>query len=595
MHTAASHSCIGAVLSQVQNGKERVIAFASNKLSKCQRAYCITRKELLAAYNYVLQFKHYLVGNKFLLRTDHKALEWILNWKKPNTSQYCMWKSELEVYDFDIQHRKGEMHGNADALFRYVQCEQCELQHADPRKKRNVKRFNISELDVKSVEEDKILNCIEDSEEFFRAQMQDLHISEIIDIMNKRKIANPKNKYLRIQRDLRRRGETLYKVDRNNRYQLIVPDSLIPEILRNYHDKFSHAGINKCIDVLKERYYWPSMEKDVINHIKSCTSCNLVKDKNGRQKAAISKIKACTPFELVCIDIAGPFQYTRSNNRYILGMIDHFTKYVVLVPIKSVDAKTIARTIVKHWLTKFGMPNILMSENGKCFESEVLNEMLRICGVQRRFSPPYHQQSNGLVERLFKTTKQLLSASVLEFGREWDEVLPLVEMTLRATKQKSTGYSSFEILYGDRMILPADIPLKIDHDITVSNYLNKISAMKEKIYSAMERGLSKTNKNTSMVENRAFSLGQMVMIKKTVTNNRMPITKFVGPYEIIAKQGRCIYTVKDLTTGITYRRHYDHIKSVTTQQLQKETKPQGEPQRKQYYLRNRNLGRGNVG
>ena len=79
LDTDASNSAIGAVLSQEQDGKEKVIAYASNKLSKTQKSYCITRKELLAAYNYIKQFKHYLTGQKFTLRTDHKAIVWLLD------------------------------------------------------------------------------------------------------------------------------------------------------------------------------------------------------------------------------------------------------------------------------------------------------------------------------------------------------------------------------------------------------------------------------------------------------------------------------------------------------------------------------------
>ena len=74
LDTDASHDCIGAVLSQVQNGEERVLAYASHRLSKAERGYCITRKELLAVYRYVLHFKHYLYGRRFTVRTDHQAL-----------------------------------------------------------------------------------------------------------------------------------------------------------------------------------------------------------------------------------------------------------------------------------------------------------------------------------------------------------------------------------------------------------------------------------------------------------------------------------------------------------------------------------------
>ena len=108
LDTDASHNAIGAVLSQIQNGKERVIAYASITLNQSQRNYCITRRELLAAYYYIQHFKHYLMGKKFQLRTDPKALCWLLNWKKPSTSQFCMWKAKLECFDFKIEHQSDE-------------------------------------------------------------------------------------------------------------------------------------------------------------------------------------------------------------------------------------------------------------------------------------------------------------------------------------------------------------------------------------------------------------------------------------------------------------------------------------------------------
>ena len=139
LDTDASFSSVGAVLSQIQNGEEKVIAYASHKLTKSERNYCITRKELLAVYKYVLHFKHYLYGRRFLVRTDHQALTWLLNWDKPNTSQYCSWRAELESYDMEVVYRPGRLHANADALSRLPQCEQCEVKHDDPQKKRNVK------------------------------------------------------------------------------------------------------------------------------------------------------------------------------------------------------------------------------------------------------------------------------------------------------------------------------------------------------------------------------------------------------------------------------------------------------------------------
>ena len=118
MDTDASDSGIGAVLSQVQDdGTERVIAYASRTLSKAERRYCVTRRELLAAIVFIRQFRSYLLGNKFTLRTDHGSLRWLWNFKQPE-GQLARWLEKLQEYDFIIEHRQGRKHNNADALSR---------------------------------------------------------------------------------------------------------------------------------------------------------------------------------------------------------------------------------------------------------------------------------------------------------------------------------------------------------------------------------------------------------------------------------------------------------------------------------------------
>ena len=114
LDTDASHNAIWAVLSQIQGGKERVIYYASKILTKNQEQYCITSSELLAIYIFVQKFKHYLIGREFIVRTDHQALKWLLNWDNPNTSQYCIWKAELEIFEMTMEFREDKKHLNAN-------------------------------------------------------------------------------------------------------------------------------------------------------------------------------------------------------------------------------------------------------------------------------------------------------------------------------------------------------------------------------------------------------------------------------------------------------------------------------------------------
>ena len=117
LDTDASLNGVGAVLSQVQNGQERALNYYSHRLSKAERYYCVTRRELLAIVKAIRRFHPYLYGRSFIIRTDHAALRWLLNLKCPE-GQIARWLQELQQYDFVVEYRRRVRHNNADALSR---------------------------------------------------------------------------------------------------------------------------------------------------------------------------------------------------------------------------------------------------------------------------------------------------------------------------------------------------------------------------------------------------------------------------------------------------------------------------------------------
>ena len=136
LDTDASFDAIGAVLSQEDDeGKEHVIAYGSHAMSSFERGYCITRKELLAIYYFCQHYNHYLYGRRFRLRTDHKAITFMLKTKNPITAQFQTWINYLSSLDIKMEFRKGINHGNADMLSRSTcdTCTQCLTQHEDPK------------------------------------------------------------------------------------------------------------------------------------------------------------------------------------------------------------------------------------------------------------------------------------------------------------------------------------------------------------------------------------------------------------------------------------------------------------------------------
>ncbi|CAC5365137.1 unnamed protein product [Mytilus coruscus] len=152
LDTNASQTGVGAVLSQIQNGEEHVIAYSSRTLNRAQKQYCTTKRELLAVIIFLCQFRHYLYGQKFTLRTDHASLKWLKNFKNPE-GMIARWISIIDTYDMEIQHRKGSLHTNADGL------------SCTP--KRKCKRINCPECtemktDIEYFENVKTTDCIDD-------------------------------------------------------------------------------------------------------------------------------------------------------------------------------------------------------------------------------------------------------------------------------------------------------------------------------------------------------------------------------------------------------------------------------------------------
>ena len=130
LDTDASSEGIAAVLSQVQDGQERVVAYGSKLLTNPEFNYCITRRELLA----VIQFKHFLLGRKFLIRTDNSAVRyWMrIHWDSCDPQgQIARWLVKLAIFDFEIKHRTGKQHSNVDGMSKcpFLRCAQCKIRH----------------------------------------------------------------------------------------------------------------------------------------------------------------------------------------------------------------------------------------------------------------------------------------------------------------------------------------------------------------------------------------------------------------------------------------------------------------------------------
>jgi hypothetical protein len=583
LDTDASHDTIGAVLSQVQNGVEKVIAYASHRLSKSEKQYCVTRKELLAVYKYVKHFNHYLYGRKFLIRTDHQALVWLLNWKKPNTSQYCSWIAELETYDMQIEHRPGKQHVNADALSRIPQCQQCEIKHTDPRARRQVKQLSEtpeSNSQSQHIVRRMVVNTVD--------QEQDPDIHVVLSALRNKKAKDSMPSELsaasRIAKllwkkraDLRIQGGQLFLTTPESRqYLFVVPYQERKRLICSAHRGSGHIGITKTIALLKEKYYWPEMEDDIRLLINSCMPCLQRKSAGAQKMPPLQFTVTGFPFERIAIDVTGPLPMSKSGHRYILGIIDYFSKYPMLLPIKNMEAKTIAEAIFNHWICTFGAPDTIHSDRGTCFEAEIFHNLCQLSGIRKTKTAPYYPQSDGLVERLFRTVKDMLFATTKTYGKDWKEVLPIVAMGLRSSVQRTTGISPHEALFGRTMKTPIEwvnpsTSSNPPHEQNISEFVVDLKEKLQKIHQLLRENFHKkhipSNTNFSPWNVNDYVMAKVLPLQKGVDKPR-----YYGPFVITERLGLWTYRLKHISSGEMIDRNIHHLKKInrkidTTQSL----------------------------
>ncbi|CAH8585581.1 unnamed protein product, partial [Dicrocoelium dendriticum] len=469
LDTDASDQAIGAVLSQKgQDGIERVVSYSSRSLSARERNYCTTRKEMLALVFFIKQNRHYLLGRKFLVRTDHQSLRWLQNFRDPE-GQIARWQEQLQEYDFECRHRPGALHANADALSRlptraHGDCPSCSTQH--------VALVNLQSSEYGRWQE---------------AQAADPDVSPIYD---KRLLGSDKPTAKEMEgKSYEARclwamwdklsieeGVLVFDFGPNYIRRIVVPRSLVSEVLSKLHEQLGHAGINKLEAAARQRFWWPHQRRDVTNFCQTCETCATFKNPTITRRAPLQPMNAGYPNEIVGVDLVGPLPETSRGHRYILVMVDYFTKWCEAVPIAQADTVTVATAMVNHWVCHWGAPGQLHSDRGSCFESLLVQELCRVFGIDKTRTTAYHPQGNGQVERTNRSLKSLLKAFVEQNVSEWDAMLPKCLLAYRSTVHASTGQTPSFMWTGREVRLPSDIRLPSPQQphSSVTEYVSKL-------------------------------------------------------------------------------------------------------------------------
>ena len=147
------------------------------------------------------------------------------------------------------------------------------------------------------------------------------------------------------------------------------------------------------------------------------------------------------PLETIACDIVGPIATSRNGNNYILVVADYFTKFVKAYPLIDQTAQTVADTLVTQWVCRYGMPLVIHNDQGRNYESILFKEMCRLLDIEKTRTSRYRPQSDGLVERVNRTLRQMLRAVVSDFGSDWDDHLPYILLVYRSTVHESVNFT----------------------------------------------------------------------------------------------------------------------------------------------------------
>ena len=594
LDTDASEFALGAVLSQVQGGEERVIAYASKGLTHSQRNYCTTYRELLAVVEFVPYFKHYLLGRQFQVRTDHSSLRWFHSFRNAE-GLVGRWHAILANYDYELVYREGSAHGNADALSRHptvlrrrrcgtTGCQDCQGSTATPVKVCSM----ITSPDGRAYryehsqppQADSEANSGEEPDDFRRPShvrpvvgvntnwLPSWGVQELRELQHKDEVIaavyswvererRPDRRELATQgplaKDLVGLWDTLLILEgllyrrwespsQGEVFQLIAPAALRAEIFRQLHTvrQGGHFGIRRTVAVVRGRFFWPKMRSDVERWCRECQVCQRTKTRPTR-RGLLQQEPVGGRFERVAIDIMGELPLTENGNRYILVLSDYFTKWTQAFPIPNQTAATVADALVTNCFSLLGIPHWLHSDQGSNFESELFQELCKLLDIHKTRTLAYHPQSDGQVERFNRTCKQMIKAFVNENMTDWDDHLPLLMMAYRASPHESTGLTPNMMMFGEECTLPLDVmvgaPPRQSRACPIE-YVEWLRQTLEKGHSFARRHLQVAAKHQKVYYDRKarqekFKVGNFVWHWYDPLASRKFGCGWTGPYKVV--------------------------------------------------------------
>ncbi|KAK3028738.1 hypothetical protein RJ639_037761 [Escallonia herrerae] len=306
------------------------------------------------------------------------------------------------------------------------------------------------------------------------------------------------------------------------------------------------GGRNLAHKILRQGYFWPGMQRDAIKFTKRCDQCQKFAPLTHTPAAPLSILTSPIPFAMWGMDILGPFPMATGQRRFVIVAIDYFTKWTEAEPLATITASKCEEFFWKNVVCRFGVPKILITDNGKQFDNSNFRSFCEGLSICLRFTSVAHPQSNGQTENMNRSILQGLKRKLDDAKGAWVDELPKVLWAYRTTPHSVTGETPFLLCFGTEALLPVEVGLPTVRVLQFSeteneeNLRGNLDLLDDVRAQALDRVISTKQRVARFynrrVRMRIFRVGDLVLRKLGVSNPKAAVGKlspnWEGPYKI---------------------------------------------------------------
>jgi hypothetical protein len=363
------------------------------------------------------------------------------------------------------------------------------------------------------------------------------------------------------------------------RLLLVIPNSMKNQALELCHNLpiSGHMGQTKTLLKLTQHVIWYKISVDCKLYVKSCSICNKNKRLKECPREKLKQFHSGVPLERVHMDILGPLPITKNRNKYILMVIDQFTKWLECYPLPNQGAEAIAKVFVDNCIARFGCPLEIHTDQGKNMDGNVIRQICKLLDIDKTRTTPYHPSSNGQVERFNSLILQTVRCFNKKQQNKWDEYLQLLAGAIRATPSRQTGFSPNFLMFGREVTQPIDLTFGIltanrkDKDIVeyVQNLIIALNLTHNVAREILKASQGRQNRDYDLrSKQKSYSVGDAVYKRDTATKvgqsgKLKPPWK--GPYIVVKVINTVLYEIEDRKKS--YVIHHDRLKLCTDKDL----------------------------